>query len=119
MNNRPPLNEGMATGVPLVTPGWANWFGQVFAGLPWKKGWNVTATINFGFIVSLDTASSSVSLTGARTGDAVQITTPNVAGIIFSGCVTADDTVTVYAKNFSSGAVNPPSQVFRIIVLQN
>lgn len=119
MNNRPPLNEGIATGVPRVTPGWASWFGQVFAGLPWKKGWNVTATIDFGSIAALAQTTSDVTLEGARAGDAVQVTTANVAGVVFSGCVTADDTVTVYAKNFSAGAVNPPSQVFRIIVLQN
>jgi hypothetical protein len=91
----------------------------VFAGLAWKSGSNVTATLDFASIASLAEGTQTVTVTGARVGDAVQVTAPNVTGVIFSGAVTADDTVTVYAKNFSAGAVNPPSQAFRIIVLQN
>jgi hypothetical protein len=91
----------------------------VFAGLVWKAGFNVTATLNFASIAALGQGTQTVTVTGARAGDAVQVTTPDVAGVIFSGSVTADNTVTVYAKNFSAGAVDPPSQVFRIIVLQN
>lgn len=116
MNNRPPLNE--AIGAPLVSPGWGNWFGQVFLGLPWKRGFNATATLNFGSIASHSQAALTATISGVRAGDAVQVTAPDVSGVNFSGSVTADDTVTVYAKNYTAGAVDPPSQTFRIVVLQ-
>lgn len=118
MNNRPPLSESLGT--PVISSGWSNWFTQVFLGLPWKKGFNVTATLNFGSVASQAQAGLTVTITGVRSGDAVQVTPlADVSGIVFTGVVTAADTVTVYAKNYSAGAVDPASQLYRIAVLQN
>jgi len=118
MNNRPPLSESLNTEV--ISTGWANWFTQVFLGLPWVKGVNITATLDFGATGAQSQSALTVSVPGARSGDAVQVSpATDVSGIIFTGVVTAKDTVTVYAKNFSSGSINPASQIFRIIVLQN
>jgi hypothetical protein len=119
VNNRPPLNESMASGDGRPGVGWANWFSQVFLGIPWKRGFNVTETLNFGAIAAQSQAALAVTLAGVRPGDAVQVTAPDVSGIVFTGAVTANDTVTVYAKNFSAGLVDPGSQVFRLLVLQN
>jgi len=118
VNNRPPLSESLEGSVPST--GWANWFTQVFLGLPWTKGLNITATLDFGATGAQSQSALTATVTGARAGDAVQVTPlADVSGIVFTGVVTAKDTVTVYAKNLSSGSVNPPSQSYRILVLQN
>jgi hypothetical protein len=119
MNNRPPINESLADDSGKASPGWGNWFNQVFSGMPWKKGRNVTVSINFATIVAQSQAGLTATVTGARVGDAVQVTTLDVSGLIFTAAVTANDTVTVYAKNFSAAPIDPGSQSFRIIVLQN
>jgi hypothetical protein len=41
-----------------------------------------------------------------------------VNGIILDGTVTSNDTVTIRAVNYSSGAIDPASQAYRVIVLQ-
>ena len=112
MNNRPPLTENLPVETDQrssqvfarLTQGWTNWITQVFLCLPWRNGFNVTATLNIG---------------SAAAGAQASITTSDVTGIVFTGVVTADNTVTVYAKNFTVGAIDPSSQVYRIIVLQN
>jgi hypothetical protein len=123
LNNRPPLSEGILFGVAgNLSAGWSNWLTQVFLGLrAWNQAFTTAATIDFGGIPAQnELASAGITVTGARVGDAVQVyPTANVSGVIFTGSVTANNTVLVYAKNFSAGAVNPVSQVFRIIVLQN
>jgi len=117
MNNRPPLVESLAA--PVLTPGWANWFTQVFAGLPWNVGSNTVATLDFASIAAQSQAGLAVTIARARAGDAVQITpTVDVPGVVFTGVVTAPNTVTVYAKNFTAGAIDPAAQVYRIILLQ-
>ena len=117
MNNRPPLSEPLNT--PVVSPGWSNWFTQVFLGLAWKQGYNVTAALDFGATAAQTQSALTVTVTGARVGDVVQVApTTDVSGVIFTGAVTAVNTVTVYAKNFSAGSVNPAAQTFRVIVLQ-
>lgn len=115
MNNRPPLQEQFGSN------GWANWFTQAFlALLGWKQTFNVTKTIDFGSITAQNQASSTVAVTGARSGDAVSVTpSADTAGIVFSGVVTAKDTVTIYAKNFTAGSIDPASTTFRVIVFQN
>jgi hypothetical protein len=44
--------------------------------------------------------------------------TTAVNGIILDGTVTADDTVTLRAVNYSAGAIDPASQTYRVIVFQ-
>jgi hypothetical protein len=114
MNNAPPISEGG------LSSAWANWFNQVFACLGWVKAFNVSATLDFPSITALSQLSLTVTVKGARPGDGVSVTpASDVAGVLFVGVVTGADTVTVYAKNYSVGAVNPASQDFRIIVIQN
>lgn len=118
MNNRPPLSESLGT--PVISSGWSNWFTQVYLGLMWKRSFNHFATLDFAATAAQAQSALTVTIPGVRSGDAVQVTpTTDVSGIIFTGVVTADDTVTVYAKNFSAGSINPASQVYRIVVLQN
>lgn len=118
MNSRPPLTESLGT--PVISPGWSNWLTQVFLSLVWKQGYNFTATLDFGATPAQSQTSLTFTITGVRPGDSVQITpTTDVSGIIFTGVVTADNVVTVYAKNFTTGSINPASQVFRLLALQN
>lgn len=118
MNNRPPLVEPLSA--PSLSAGWSNWFTQTFLCLPWKKAFNVTATLDFGAIAAQSQAGLTATVTGAVAGDCVEVTPlADVTGIVFAGVVTAANTVTVYAKNFSAGSVNPASQAYRIIVKQD
>ena len=115
MNNRPPLREGFA---PLST-GWSNWFTQVFIGLPWDKGYTQAATLDFPNTLAQAQSGLTVTVAGVRVGDAVQVApTADVSGIVFTGVVTANNTVTVYAKNFTSAAIDPLPQSFRLFILQ-
>lgn len=117
MNNSAPIREPAGD---KWSPSWVNWFSQVFSCLPWKKGFNITATIDFLSVPAQSERTSAVTVTGARSGDAVTVTPlANTAGIIYAGAVTANDTVTVYAKNFTAGAIDPASTTFRVIVFQN
>lgn len=102
-------------------PAWANWFQQLFNALAgWNKSLSKSADIDFGSIGAASEASSPITVTGARSGSVVSVTPlANTAGIFYTGVVTSDDTVTLYAKNFTAGPINPASTTFRIIVLQN
>jgi hypothetical protein len=102
------------------TMAWVTWFTQVFSALlGWKKTYTGSLTHDFGSINAGAESSTTVTVTGARVGDAVLVSgAANSAGIFATGVVTADDVVTVYAKNFTAGALNPASTVFRVIVFQ-
>lgn len=118
MNSRPPLAESLGTQV--ISPSWSNWLTQVFLALPWKQGYNYKSTLDFPATLAQSQSALTVTITGVRPGDSVQVSpTTDVSGIIFNGVVTANNVVTAYAKNFSAASINPASQVFRIIVLQN
>lgn len=118
MNNRPPLNEGLFDGATTLSSGWSNWFTQVFLGLPWKRGLSATATLDFPAIAAQSQQTLTATLTGARVGDFAIISSADVSGVIFTAAVTANDTVTVYAKNYTAGSINPASQSFKITILQ-
>lgn len=114
MNNRPPLQEQFGT------TGWANWFTQVFDSLlGWRQTFNRAQVFDFGSIPALSQASTTVTVTGVRPGSAVMVTPlTETPGIVYSGVVTANNTVTIFAKNYTGGAIDPPSNTFRIIVFQ-
>lgn len=123
MNNTPPTsNDFTIEGDRIKLSGGANnWLQQVWlclSGL--KRSINATKVFDFGSISAQSQSSTTAAVTKAAQGDAV-IVTPLVdtSGIIYSGVVTAADTVTIYAKNFTSGAINPASTTFRIVVIQN
>lgn len=103
------------------SPSWAAWFLQVFNALTgFKFTFNITAVIDFGSIAGHSQLSANVTVTNARPGDAVFVTPmTDTAGVIFTGAVTANNVVTVYAKNFTAGAIDPASMQYRIFVVQN
>jgi len=121
VKTNPPLNERIAPGATsVVSPGWSNFFTALPTAISWTKGFNQTATIDFPNTLANAQSNATVTVIGARAGDAVQVSPlADVSGIIFTGVVTANDTVTVYAKNFTVAAINPASQIYRIVVLQN
>lgn len=120
MNSRPPISEDVPKEGKWPSS-WSIWLLQVFDCLPWKKAFNYTFTYDFGACAAnATTASTAQTITGVRAGDAVQVTpATQTNGIIYTGMVTASDAVTIYANNITTGAINPASTVFRIIVLQN
>lgn len=112
--NNPPLREEFGSN------GWQSWFTQVFTAiLGWKKTYTGTKTIDFGNISTQSQGTDTATVLGARVGDAVVVRpTTAVNGIILDGTVTARDTVTIRAVNYSSGSIDPGSQVYRVIVFQ-
>lgn len=123
MNNNPPIQESYnVSGIwASLTTGWSNWFTQVFKALMgWNLGFTTTAILDFPLITTLAQAVLTVTIKGVLNGDTVMIQ-PLVfqAGIIFNGYVTSNNTVSIYATNITSGSINPASNTFRIIVLQN
>lgn len=117
MNNAPlqePAGDAWSTG-------WTNWFNQAVRALGgWKKTLTRSATIDFGAIGAQGELTSAVTVTGAKVNDAVLVTpSANTTGVFYVGVVTATGTVTVYAKNFTGGAINPASATFHIVIFQN
>lgn len=102
-------------------PAWVLWFKQIFIAMTgWSKSMTASVTHDFGAIAAASQASTTLTVTGARSGDAVLVTpSEDTSGVVFSGVVTANDTVTIYAKNYTAGAINPASTTFRIIAFQN
>lgn len=112
--NNPPLRDEWGTNA------WQVWFTQVMTALlGWKKTYTATKTHDFGSISAQSQSTITVTVTGARSGDAV-VVRPETAvnGIIVDGHVSASDTVTIRAVNYSSGAVDPAEQDYRVIVFQ-
>ena len=99
---------------------WATFFTEVWqAVFGWKKTYYGTKTHDFGSINAQVEATTTLTVTGVRSGDMVLVRpTTAVNGIITDGTVTADDTVTIRAVNYSSGAINPASQIYRVLVIQ-
>jgi len=99
---------------------WVNWFNEVFRALfGWKLSYMGSKTHNFGSINGGAEATTTVTITGVAENDSVLVTPSiNTAGIHYTGVVTAVDTVTIYAKNFTSGAIDPASTTFAVIVFQ-
>ena len=123
MNGNAPLNSGLpvAGTEARFPPAWSNFFTQLVMCLPWKKAMNVTAVLDFPSVAAnSQSAGLTVTVTGARQGDAVTVTPyADTAGISYKALVTANNTVTVFAMNFTAAAVNPASTTFRILVIQD
>ena len=119
---QPPISNSLPVGQEKAvwTKPWGNWFTQIFLSLfGWTRSYTATLTNDFGSIAAQSQATQTVTVTGVRSGDAVIVRpTTAINGIIVDGTVTADNTVTVRAVNYSSGAVDPASQVYRIICFQ-
>ena len=119
---QPPLASALPAGKEMATwtKPWGNWLTQIFLSLfGWTRTYTAKLTHDFGSIASQSQATQTITVTGTRSGDAVLVRpTTAVNEIIIDGTVTADNTVTVRAVNYSSGAVDPASQVYRVIVFQ-
>jgi hypothetical protein len=109
-----PTNEPVKDG---WTNGWTRWFKLIQLSLSgWRGSKTTSLTHDFGAIGAGLIGSTTATVSGARAGDGVQITGASTTGIIYYGVVTANNTVTIYAQNVTSGSINPASTTFRIIV---
>jgi hypothetical protein len=113
-----PIQEQVGLG---WTPGWSNFFTQLVQAIGWVKGWSFRFVLDFGSIPANSQSSGlTVTINGARQGDCVHVTPyGETVGITYKALVTADNTVTIYAINFTAGAINPPSMQYRVVVIQN
>ena len=117
MKINPPLQEEVGQG---WTQGWRAFFTQLFQAVGWLKSWSYRFELDFPTVSANSQEALTVEIMGVRQGDAVMVSPyEDVEGLIFKGVVTADDTVTVYAKNFSGPPVDPPLMFYRVTVLQN
>lgn len=82
---------------------------------------SATATLDFASIAEEATGDLTVTVTGAVVGDFVAVSPTQAApdaDLSYMGFVSAADTVTVRALNNGTGANNPASQTFRVVVVQ-
>lgn len=103
-----------------LPPTWVEFFRGVFYALfGWKRSFTATKTFDFPNIAAGGQSTTTVAVVGARQGDAVLVTPKtSVAGLDCWGIVTANDVVTIVRANFSLGAIDPASDDFRVVVLQ-
>ena len=82
---------------------------------------SATPTIDFGSVAANSRTSATATVTGALVGDGVLVTplTADAAGITWFGRVTSTNTVTIYANNFTTLSVDPPSGTFKVIVFKD
>lgn len=99
---------------------WLEFFKSVFVALTgWKRSYTALKTFDFGNIPAGGEATTTVAVPGARQGDLVVVTAKTlVAGLGAEGLVTANDVVTIRRCNFSTGAIDPASDDFRVVVMQ-
>jgi hypothetical protein len=79
----------------------------------------VSKAINFGSISAGTVATDTITATGALIGDVVAIgwNGADVAGVIITGRVSANDTVTIYAANVTSGSITVGNRTYYAVVL--
>jgi hypothetical protein len=122
MIGNPPLNGALPISKNMAqwSQPWANWLAALWNCIRgWTRTYTVTLEHDFGNIAAQSQGTQTVTVAGAAVGDAVLVRpTTAVNGIILDGTVTAVDTVTVRAVNYSSGGIDPASQVYRVIVFQ-
>lgn len=126
--NDPPIGEWLPVSKDLRTKesasswpkAWGNWFTQAWLAISgWRRTFTATLTHDFGNIAAQSQATQTVTVAGCVVGDAVLVRPATaVNGIILDGTVTAVGTVTVRAVNYSSGGIDPASQVYTVIVFQ-
>lgn len=70
-----------------------------------------TATLDFGSIAAVTGLELTITVAGAAAGDAVALAPPATmtAGLVWSGRVSAANTVTVRVSNITAGALDPAS----------
>ena len=108
-------------GSELVPRIFATWQEQVIRAIR-ALGFSVASmaavVIDFPSIAAASSSTSSETVTGARAGAAVTVTTDAAptTGIVFDGYVSANDTVVVRATNITAGAIDPASATYNIVV---
>ena len=115
--NNPPIREAAGEQWPKA---WAAWFQSVVSALAWSKSFNYEFVVNFpNVLANSQSAAIDHTIPGVVTGNSVMVTPlSDTAGIIYKGIVTANDTVSLFACNFTALAINPASTTFRIVVLK-
>lgn len=118
--NAVPEKASVADESGVSSPAWLQFFRSVFYSVSgWTRTYTNTVTFDFGSINSQSQATTTATVAGARSGDAVIVRpTTAVNGIALDGTVTANNTVTIRAFNYSSGSIDPASQAYRILVFQ-
>ena len=119
--SEPSLERLPVSGTSAMWPRvWAMWFTEAWQALKgWRSTLYTTLVHDFGSINAQVQATQTVTVTGAVVGDAVLVRpTTAVNGIILDGTVTAVNTVTVRAVNYSSGSIDPGSQTYLVLVFQ-
>lgn len=104
----------------LATQSWIEFFDSIYKALfGWKRSFTASLTVDFGPIAAGGEATQVLAVPGARQGDAVVVTPRSaVVGLGADGIVTANDVVTVRRFNFSTAGIDPASDSFRVVVLQ-
>ncbi|MFI7630266.1 hypothetical protein [Microbispora rosea] len=76
--------------------------------------------VDFSSIAAGAVGTSSVTVTGAKVGDVVALGAPSGvnASLIWSGYVSAADTVTIRMFNPTGGAIDPASATWKVAVFQ-
>lgn len=92
----------------------------IAGGTPITKVLSATATLDFPSTAAQTSSDLTVSVTGAAAGDAVTVTPPGTvdANACFTGRVSAADTVSVRFNNYSAGAIDPASGLYRVTVMK-
>lgn len=76
-----------------------------------------STTFDFTSIAAQTQSTTTVTVTGAAVGDPVDIGVGAVtAGLMYTAQVTATNTVTIYATNATSGALDPTSTTYKVSV---
>jgi hypothetical protein len=81
-----------------------------------------SSTLDFPSVASLAAQSLTVTVTGAADGDKVVIGYPNASdddGIIWKSRVSAANTVTITAVNYTLGSIDPASGTFKVSVIKD
>lgn len=89
------------------------------AGNTLSRMFNVSSTLDFGSISAQSSADLTITVTGAQVGDSVVLGLPSspTAGIVFNAFVSAADTVTVRAHNYTGSPIDPASASYAVTVL--
>ncbi len=92
---------------------------QINAGAVQKKQLMAVAALNFPSVAAQSSQALTATVTGAAEGDIVTLGLPNAgvhAGLAIKAYVSAANTVTVLAMNYTAGAIDPGNLSFRIVV---
>lgn len=82
---------------------------------------STSSSLDYPSISSQSEQSLTITLTGAIEGDAVSISIPATSvsvGVIYTGRVSAPDTVIITAYNITASPVDPSSGIFKVKVLK-